>query len=110
MKTPEALREEFAGWRSAVAKQPDADELFDNRFLKLRQELESRGWKVELDQDFLTNTHLLHHNQWNRTVCRVVQGGKALEATELHHNARARVSALFECFLKVLEAEAAAPA
>lgn len=97
-----ALREAFQSWRQDASQSPDAENLYEKRFLQLKAELEAQGFTVELNQDYLTSTHLLHNNLWRRTDCHVIRGALEFRSSELTHTARSKVSALHEAYMQVL--------
>lgn len=96
------LRDGFVAWRQEVSASPEAERFYEERFLSLKNELESMGFMVEVHQDYLTNTQLLHNNLWRRTECHVLRGALEFRTSELTHTAKAKVSALHEAYLRVL--------
>lgn len=97
-----AQREAFQNWRQDVAASPEAERLYEERYLALKSDLEAMGFMVEVFQDYLTNTQLLHNNLWRRTECRVLRGALEFRTSELTHSAKAKVSALHEALMRVL--------
>ena len=98
----QAWRQAFNDWRLETAKRPDAEDAFEARFLELKAELEKQGAEVEFHQDYLTATHLLHNTPWRRTECTVKQGSLEFKAGDLAHSAKAKVSALFDAYCRLL--------
>jgi hypothetical protein len=96
------LRDAFVAWRQEVSTSSDAERFYEERFLGLKHDLESMGFMVEVHQDYLTNTSLLHNNLWRRTECHVLRGALEFRTSELTHSAKAKVSALHEAYLRVL--------
>jgi hypothetical protein len=97
-----AEREAFLIWRQEASLSPEAERLYEERFLKMKGELESIGFLVEIHQDYLTSTQLLHNNLWRRTECHVFQGALEFRTSELTHTARAKVTALHEAHMRIL--------
>jgi hypothetical protein len=98
----ESQREAFLSWRQSVSFAEDAERQYEEKFLGLKAELEAMGFMVEVHQDYLTSTHLLHNNLWRRTDCHVIRGALEFRTSELTHTAKAKVSALHEAFMRVL--------
>lgn|GEM_PF-3796948 len=97
-----SLRETFHQWRKETSPKPDAERIFEERFLELKRELEDMGFGVEVHQDYLTGRHFTESNPSRRTECYVFKGALEFKTSEISHSANAKVCALHEAFMRVL--------